>query len=182
MIGPVTRYDQSSRCSGPGAPTFRWYGNPQCAVGNDVETAVAALVAAISPPGRVWNPYALGMARAEFRKRIQKAQLGQLAPVDEVKAVDVRNPPPLYEIRWQGVHVTDRLDNGKQRFGEVLVRMYHSEPASRPSHFIGHHAHEKDVTASDVNAAQQLEIKTAIGWHGHGHAKNWGIASPDDGI
>lgn len=82
----------------------------------------------------------------------------------------------MYEIRWQGVNVTDRLADGSQRFSTVVVRMYHSEPPEVPTHFVGHHAHEKDVTVDDVNAAQNEEIATAVGWWSHGKESRWGIA------
>ncbi|GAA0422530.1 hypothetical protein GCM10009543_16910 [Leifsonia naganoensis] len=116
------------------------------------------------------------ITKSEFKRRLQKAQAGRLMPVEEVKAVDVRNPPPLYEIRWSGVTVTDREENGSQRHCEVEVRMYHSEPADAPSHFIGHHAHEKRIDVEDVNAEQQREINTAIGFHNAGASSRWGIA------
>ncbi|WP_286329519.1 hypothetical protein [Agromyces marinus] len=174
-IAIVPNFDAPSRCSGPVTPTFRWYGYPQCEVGHDVNVAVAVLVDAISPAGRLWNPWSIQMAKSEFKQRILRAQRGELRPVDEVKPVDVANPPPLYEIRWQGIPVTDQLPDGSRRHGEVLVRMYHSEPAEAPSHFIGHHAHEKDVAVEDVNAAQQQEIRTAIGWHNQGQPSRWGL-------
>lgn len=173
----MPRYDAKSRCSGPDAPVFRWYGSPGCQVGDDVETAVDVLFDAISPPGRLWNPYAKSIVRAEFRKRIEKAERGELQPVDEVKPVDVSHPPPLYEIRWQDIAVTTRESDGTQSFGEALVRMYHSEPTSRTGHFVGHHAHEKDVTVADVNAAQQLEIAKAIVHYKAGESSKWGIAA-----
>lgn len=179
MIGFVTRYDAPSRCSARQPVTFRWYGFPSCGEGDDVSTAVEVLFSSIAGSGRVWNPYAAQMARSEFKRRIEKAQRGELRPVDEVKPVDVVNPPPLYEIRWQGIHVTGRRADGSQYFQDAKVRLYHSEPASTPTHFVGHHAHEKDLAAADVNAAQQQEIRTAIGWHNHGAPSNWGIAAAE---
>lgn len=175
-ICPVPRFDAPSRCSGPSSPTFRWYGYPQCPVGDDLDTAVDVLMAAVSPPGRVWNPWSGTIVRREFRRRIERAAEGDLKPIDEVKPVDITNPPPFYEIRWQGIAVTEMQDDGSQTFGQVIVRMYHSEPPAVPEHFIGHHAHEKNVTVDDVNAAQNDEISTAIGWYEHGIDSNWGIA------
>lgn len=137
---------------------------------------MSVLFAAVAAPGRVWNPFAAQMVKSEFKSRILKAQQGRLRPVDEVKPVDVINPPPLYEIRWQGISVTTRNSDGTQVFGEALVRMYHSEPLTAPGHFIGHHAHEKKIDVPDVNTEQQQEIKTAIGWHNQGISTNWGIA------
>lgn len=97
--------------------------------------------------------------------------------MDEVKPVDEKNPPPLYEIRWQGISVTNRLADNTTVYSTVVVRMYHSEPASAPEHFIGHHAHEKDVSTADVNAAQQIEINVAKSMYKLGEVVNWGIAS-----
>lgn len=168
-------FNAPSRCGGRRLLQFRWYGVPECKVGDDLETAVEALVACVSRPGRVWSPYALTMTRSEFRKRIQKAVEGKLAPVDEVKPVDVRNPPPLYEIRWQGVHVTEMNAGGAQSFATVAVRMYHSEPPSVPDHFVGHHVHEKRVDVADVNASQQVEIRKAVSIHDKGKRTMWGI-------
>ncbi|MGF3055597.1 hypothetical protein [Microbacterium sp. YY-01] len=173
----MPRYDQASRCSGAAEVVFRWYGNPQCESSADnVEAAVSALMGAISGNGRIWNPWNETMARREFRSRIVKASQGALVPVDHVKPVDIRNPPPMYEIRWQDVAVAELEPGGSQRFRQVLVRMYHSEPYEVPSHFIGHHAHEKDVTVVDINAQQNEEIATAVGWYEHGRASRWGIA------
>lgn len=156
-------------------PVFRWYGFPQCAEGQDLQTAVDVLLASISGEGRVWNPWSRSMAGAEFRQRLQKAASGKLTPVDEVKPVDVRNPPPLYEIRWQGISVTNRAADGALSYSKVIVRLYHSEPPEAPDHFIGHHAHEKDVSADDVNEVQDSEIKVALGWHAHGLDRRWDI-------
>lgn len=178
MIYPMTRYDAASRCTGPDQPTFRWYGYPPCAPGSDVEAAVSVLMASVSPSGRVWNPWSERMVRSEFRSVLQRAELGELEPVDEVKPVDANNPPPLYELRWQGIATTDLDATGKQSHGEVVVRLYHSEPSEAPDYFIGHHAHEKDVDAADVWTAQNAEIATAVGWYNHGRNSNWGIATP----
>ncbi len=173
----MTNYDLPSRCSGPGAPTFRWYGYPSCDDGEDVRVAVDRLMASISGGKRVWNPYAAGMARSEFKKRIEKAQRGELQPVDEVKPVDVKNPPPLYEIRWTGISVTEREGDGTQSHSTAQVRMYHSEPSAVPDHFVGHHVHEKRLDVKDVNGEQQKEIRAAINWYAHGEPSNWGIAT-----
>ncbi len=122
------------------------------------------------------------MVRQEFRRRLVRASEGNLEPIDEVKPVDVDNPPPLFEIRWQGVAVTDAMEDGTLKFGEVVVRLYHSEPDRFPGYFIGHHAHEKDLGVEDINAAQDAEIATAVGWYYHGDPTDWGIApdAPDN--
>ncbi|TFD41767.1 hypothetical protein E3T37_03690 [Cryobacterium sp. TMT2-10] len=116
------------------------------------------------------------MAKVEFERRIEKAKRGQLRPVAEVKAVDVENPPPLYEIRWQTINVTSVVD-GVSIFGKALVRLYHSEPDTVPGHFIGHHIHEKDLVG-DVNDAQDQEINIAKKFYDSGQPAFWGIADP----
>lgn len=132
---------------------------------------------ALKPEGRVWNPFAERMVRAEFRDRVHAASRGELVPVDEVKPVDVRYPPPLYEIRWQDIPVTTRV-GGDLVHSTALVRMYHSEPAEAPNHFIGHHIHEKLIDVSDINREQNAEIRVAKSFHDLGKSTNWGIA-PD---
>lgn len=122
------------------------------------------------------------MAKAEFKQRLKKAMGGRLNPVDEVTPVDVQNPPPLYEIRWQNIPVTERDNEGVISHKQVLVRMYHSEPAVAPEYFIGHHAHEKLVDVEDVNGAQQVEIGVAVRWYAHGEDSTWGIAEQPTSI
>lgn len=173
----MPRYDAPSRCSVPNGANFRWYGFPQCAVGDDLDTALEVLLTAISRPGRVWSPSARAMVKAEFKQRLKKAMTGRLNPVDEVTPVDVQNPPPLYEIRWQHIPVTERDSEGVISHAQVLVRMYHSEPAITPDYFVGHHAHEKLLDVDDINASQQVEIGVAIKWYIHGKDSRWGIAA-----
>lgn len=157
---------------------FHWFDDGACSTrsDDDVATAVNVLLDAVSGPGRVWNPYARQMVRSEFKQRILKAQRGQLEPVDEVKPVDIRNPPPLYEIRWQNIPVTHRAESGAVNHEEVVVRMYHSEPVAMPDVFIGHHAHEKITDVADVNGAQQEHIALAVQRHLDGESSDWGIA------
>jgi hypothetical protein len=157
--------------------TFRWYGVPQVPVGDDLDGATERFRQAVTNPTRRWSPYSWPMVRAEFRDRLVQAALGILQPVEQVKPVDVRNPPPLYEIRWQGIAVADvdDADSSKLRYSTVLVRLYHSEPSSVPGHFVGHHVHEKDVSG-DVNADQDAEIQTAKGFYDQGFNTSWGIS------
>ena len=171
----MTRYDAPSRCSSGTPVTFRWYGYPTAELGEDLDTATGAFLAAITPAGRVWNPWAQRMVRAEFRDRVLAASRGELVPIDEVKAVDQENPPPLYEIRWQGIAVTDYTD-GQAVHRTALVRMYHSEPPQAAGHFVGHHIHEKLVDVDDIYAAQDDEIRVAKGFYDIGEPTNWGIA------
>lgn len=173
----MPRYDAPSRCGVLGGASFRWYGYPQCAIGDDLDTALEVLLSAVSKPGRVWSPSAKAMVKAEFKQRLKKAIAGRLKPVDEVTPVDVQNPPPLYEIRWQHIPVTERDEQGVITHAQVLVRMYHSEPIAAPDHFVGHHAHEKLLDVDDINATQQAEIGIAIKWYNQGEGDRWGIAA-----
>ena len=154
---------------------FRWYGYPTAGVGDDIDVATDAFMTAITPVGRVWNPWSGAMVREEFRDRIVAAERGELEPIDEVKSVDEENPPPLYEIRWQGISVTD-IQNGVQRHGTILVRLYHSEPEVLPRHFIGHQIHEKNVETDDVYGAQDAEIAIAKRYYDAGERIAWGVA------
>lgn len=113
--------------------------------------------------------------KSEFRKRIEKAAAGRLNPVDEVKAVDEQHTQPLYEIRWQDIPVTEREHSeAPLRHLQILVRLYHSEPASEPDYFIGHHIHEK-VVGPDVNVRheQDTEIAVARGIYDMGEGIRW---------
>ncbi|RFA15335.1 hypothetical protein B7R21_04790 [Subtercola boreus] len=168
-------FDSPSRCSLGQHVRFRWYGYPPAEVGDDIETAVDVLFESIDGGSRVWNLYNERMVRSEFRARILSAQRGELSPIDEIKSVDVRNPPPLYEIRWQGITVTSLLEAGKKRFDQVLVRQYHSEPVAAPGYFIGHHAHEKVVSGGTVSERQDAEIAVAKRFYDAGSASGWGI-------
>ena len=156
---------------------FRWYGYPSANAGEDLDVATDVFMAAISPPGRLWNPWAERMARAEFRDRLKAASRGELVPIDEVKPVDDDNPPPMYEIRWQGISVTNKVGDDVSH-QTVLVRLYHSEPDIRPGHFVGHHIHEKDVASPGVYGRQDAEIAVAKRFYDAGEASAWGIAGP----
>ncbi|WP_150117073.1 hypothetical protein [Arthrobacter sp. ERGS1:01] len=142
-----------------------------------VEVAVDICMAAVSKGNRLWNPFAKAMVQAEFRRRIILATQGLLKPVEEVK--DVGDSPlsePLYEIRWQDIAVTDAAtDTELQTYHEVLVRLYHSEPAAEPGYFIGHHAHEKIIDGRETWELQSEEIHVAAGYYRMGENSNWGI-------
>lgn len=172
----MTPYDAPSRCSSRTPVTFRWFGYPKADIGEDLDIATDAFLAAITPEGRVWNPWAQRMVRAEFRDRVKAAARGELEPIDHVKAVDQENPPPLYEIRWQGIAVTDHRD-GHTTHGTALARMYHSEPPHLDDHFIGHHVHEKLLDVDDINATQDEEIRIAKRFYDAGEPTGWGIAA-----
>jgi len=172
----VTKFDESSRCSGGRRVYFRWYGFPTCAVGGDLEAATEAFFIALAAPDRVWSPHSKAMAKMEFQRRLQKAELGKLRPVTDVKPIDVDNPPPLYEIRWQTIAVTTRTD-GVLNHRSTIVRLYHSEPASHPAHFIGHHVHEKVLATDHIYRAQDEEIQISKRFFDAGVPSSWGIAT-----
>ncbi|PPG85007.1 hypothetical protein [Rathayibacter rathayi] len=177
----MTRFDAPSRCSSGSAVTFHWFGTSNPASdATALDAATKRFVDAISGPGRLWNPYSLALAKVEFGDRVQQAAAGKLVPVDEVKPVDVKNSPPLYELRWQGIDVVERDDDSPagKRFLTVLVRMYHSEPSTRPGFFIGHHIHEKVVTGADPNADQNVEIAEARRIYFDGVSSAWGLPAP----
>lgn len=186
VVGPVrlvggcryhqrVTFDRPSRCSAKQLLAFRWYGFPTADANDDFDVATGAFVQALSNvTGRVWNPYNLAMVKSEFRKRLAAAREGRLVPVDQVKPVDIVNPPPLYEIRWQGVTVTNRDPTGNIRHDEVLVRLYHSEPEVLPLHFVGHHIHEKSIDG-DAYSDQNAEIEIAKRFYDAGEPHNWGV-------
>lgn len=163
-----------SRCSQQCSVQFHWFDGTR-STEEALDRAVAALLSSIQKPSRLWSPYGLIMAKSEFRKRLQKAASGLLKPVDEVKGVDEEHVQPLYEIRWQGIDVLDRDDETSQQVHhKVLVRLYHSEPLAVPHLFIGHHAHEKILDASEgVYVAQDSEIAVARSLHDLGVGVRW---------
>ncbi|MFD1210973.1 hypothetical protein ACFQ36_02820 [Arthrobacter sp. GCM10027362] len=167
-----------SRCSSGSPVAFKWFDGIRRSEPDHVQLAVEACLRAVDSDTRVWNPFAKAMVKSEFKKRIERAALGQLVPVEEVKPVGQQpSPPPLYEIRWQDIAVTDRAPGAAPQdavFSKVIVRMYHSEPATLPDHFIGHHVHEKIISpAGDTHLLQDTEINVAAGYFNLGEASNW---------
>lgn len=164
-----------SRCSQRSSIVFHWFDGLDHSGQDPLEVAADEFMSALKGPGRLWNPYAEAMTRSEFKKRVNKASRGELKPVEEVKGVDEERPAPLYEIRWQGITVHERGESDSpDRYMDVAVRMYHSEPTVVPDYFIGHHIHEKEVS-DDVNivAAQDAEISKARNLFYLGEAKQW---------
>lgn len=170
------KYDQPSRCSS-GAPIhFRWYGFPTCADGTDLDTATDKFLGLLTARPRIPDRYVVGIARSEFRLRMTLAMQGKLEPVEEVKSVDSSNPPPLYEIRWQGITFQETLQNGQIVDKKAAFRLYHSEPVSIPNIFVGHHIHEKLIgTEQETRDWQNAEIATAKGFYDAGFKTSWGI-------
>ncbi|WP_230670821.1 hypothetical protein [Rathayibacter sp. Leaf248] len=167
-------FNAPSRCSSGTPHTFHWFDSSGPCVGDALDAATEIFLRAIDGPSRRWNPYNAAMARSEFRKRVELAAKGGLKPRQQVKPVDVRNPPPLYELRWQGISVTEVDAQSKQRHRKILVRMYHSEPAGAPAHFIGHHIEEKAITER-TRELQDAAIARAKHSYHQGEASRWGI-------
>ena len=166
----------SSRCCNGKPLLFRWYGYPKAPLGFDLETAITKFITVLNAPNRDMNAYVVAMAKAECRHKLKLASLGQLTPSRHIKPIESANPPPLYEIRWQGITVRESNELGLFLDRRLLIRMYHSEPSEAPNHFIGHHIHEKLISGdASTWLTQNEEIATAIGFYRAGLPTNWGI-------
>jgi len=166
----------SSRCSQGEPLTFRWFGFPTAEPGQDLQVLLSKVEEVIHKPNRIINDYVLGMAKAEIRTRIRLAEKGALHTPSQVDSVDRRGGAPLYEIRWQNITVLVKRGRGKPRESEIKLRLYHSEPREAPSHFVGHHIHEKDLTVkSQINHLQNAEIRVARNYYFQGLPTFWGI-------
>lgn len=166
-----------SRCTERCAIEYVWYGGSGGR--EDIEGAVEALMGAIRAPQRRWNMYNESATRSEFRNRLQKAERGELAPVDHVKDLGRGTRAHLYEIRWQDITVHEQDDAGNTTFAELIVRLYHSEPPALPSLVIGLHAHEKVIVPDDETATRTLqnaEIDAAVQKFFNGLTENWGLS------
>lgn len=171
------KFDGPSRCTSGLAVKFRWYGSPSAIQGADLETALEKFKIVIEKPTRITNDYVWAAARAEIKKKIELASQGRLTPPRQIDVVDRRNPPPMYEIRWQNITIRELQPDGKIAYLSLIVRMYHSEPLEAPEYFIGHHIHEKDVSDEDViNTLQNAEIAVARRYFEHGLPTLWGIS------
>lgn len=124
-----------------------------------------ALMAVLkAPAGRRWNPYNEPMVRSEFRHRLAAAARGRLVPVDHVKSIEHPLAADLFEIRWQGITVSEVVD-GQVRHRDVQVRLLHAEPLRLGVIALALHAHEKTIVDGDRRAtreAQDAEIVAAV--------------------
>jgi hypothetical protein len=172
------KFDGPSRCSGGQNLKFRWYGFPQAEEGRDFDVVLEKFQAVIEAPNRITHDYVWIMAKAEIKQVLKQAAAGKLQPPDQLKPVDVSNPPPLYEIRWQSITVRTRMEDGRVEDERLLIRMYHSEPHEAPTHFIGHHIHEKavDGDSKEIRQWQDTEIKVAVRYFEQGKPVLWGIS------
>lgn len=176
----MRNFNQPSRCSSHEACAFRWFGYPAANLKADVQVALERFISIVQGDSEKLNPYILADAKAQFLTRMDLASTGELKPVSMIKPVDTRNPPPLFEIRWQGIQAGRPPENGNAKHAEIPIRMYHSEPESQPGYFIGHHIHEKIVSGlRSPNELQNEEIETAKGHYRRGLNTNWGIRSQD---
>lgn len=157
---------------------FYWVDTPSDDATDHIEAAVSALFAAIQGAGtRLWSPYAVPLIKANFRKRLEKAVLGELNPPKELKPL--RNGRhPLFEIRWGDIAVHEAAAGGSpERFHEVEARLIHAEPDELGVCAVGLHAHEKltDGTREEIQDAQNREIDHAEALFLQGQPRNWGV-------
>lgn len=167
----------SNVCSGLPAD-FYWVDNPAEDESAHISQAVEVLFSAINAPGvRLWSPYNAPLVKAQFRNRIEKAARGELEPPDELKPVS-DGRLPLYEIRWSGITVHERTEDGDpDSYYDVQVRLLHGEPDELGLCFIGLHAHEKQCrgSADEVKRAQNAEIETAASIYLMATPRRWGV-------
>jgi hypothetical protein len=131
----------------------------------DIAAAVEALMSAIRGNNRRWNMYTEAAARSEFRKRLERAERGDLKPVDHVKKLGRGSRADLFEIRWQDITVHEVATDGKVSYPKIKARLQHAEPAGEPTLLIGVHAHEKVVVKGDnamTKSLQNQEIATGV--------------------
>lgn len=179
MVG-VKENMVESRCSKNVPVKFHWFDGNERENIDPIEVAVDRCFAAVDGEHRMWNPHTKAMTRSEFRNTIKYAAHGRLKPVDQVTEVGHDPVVPMYEIRWQHtIQVTDRTAEGDFIYGKALVRLYHSEPPTYPDHFIGHHAHEKIISADDATTRrlQTTEIEVAKSIYRYGEKVDWYLAS-----
>lgn len=171
-----------SRCSERRALIYWWVSKDPSE--SDLDAAVNELMACLEKPGRLWNMYNRGVAKAEFRARLEAAQRGDLIPVEHVKYLDRGSAAWIYEIRWQNITVQVLEPGGKRRFVKLKVRALHAETPRLPNHLLGLHAHEKIVIVVDgdkeaskraTNDAQNAEIDVAVRAYWDGDGSNWGL-------
>jgi hypothetical protein len=170
-----------SRCSSGASVVFSWA--PPRTSSDDIESAVDALLTAITTPGRRWNMWTRNAARSEFRKRLQAAQRGELVPVDHVKRLGRGSSVDMYEIRWQDITVHAVDQSGELYYPTILARLLHAEPPEFPDHFAGLYAHEKQIgaTGAETEDLQNAAIDEAIKVFWRFEPTTWGITAEPAG-
>ena len=153
--------DRTSYCSSCGHVTFYWERYEDA--GTAVDRAVDALAAAATwGPGRLKDPWQLGVMRGEFRAVLEAAEEGGLAPVDEVKRIRRPTRATMFEFRWPRIRVAE-LRDGTKRFVDIEMRLLEVETRSRPCEALGLRAFEKQTWggAEAVRDRQNQEIDAA---------------------
>lgn len=172
----MNSHDTQSRCSLGQPLKFRWYGEKPAAIGRDLEEMLRSFESELTRSNRIINDFVLAAARAEIKRVVEKAILGKLRPVKQIKVVDGKRIPTLFEIRWQNIPMREIQSNGELKTVNLLFRMYHSEPEEAPGYFVGHHIHEKDVSVQcDIKSRQNQEIALARHYFESGKESRWGI-------
>lgn len=173
--------NRQSRCTRNVPLQFHWFDGVPLQSIAPIDQAVNRCLQAVARDNRVWNIYSISMAKAEFKKRITVAAEGRLASLTQVATVGHDPEVPMYEIRWQGINVTERSpETGQLTYSTVLVRMYHSEPSILPNYFIGHVAHEKVIdTPTEISRLQSAEIEVAQNLYRIGRPVRWYVQQVD---
>jgi hypothetical protein len=130
--------------------------------GDDIAATIRAAIQPLSPLDR-------DMKIARFFTVMRQAAIGGLrADVGGDRGDDIgpirREPPHLYELRWQ--------------FGRHLYRLYFAEPPRFPDHLVALEFHCKDIdglTDQEIEDAQDEAISRAQLRYLAGESQNWGI-------
>lgn len=117
------------------------------------------LFEALDGRGRLWNPFSEAHLRGQIRARLNEAAAGLLEPPDRVKGLRPPNES-LYEIRWQGLNVVNRVGD-EVEYGKTNLRLLFAEPKGLPHSAVGLVAFEKPLSR-DGKAIQDEAIATAV--------------------
>lgn len=118
------------------------------------------------------------MCFAEIEERLERAERGQLRPIEQVKVIrGVPAAVAMFEIRWSSIvaNVAHPL-SGIYREKAVHVRLYFVE--GRKQWIVGLHVREKVIADTDeqTRALQDSEILRAYRFYEQGVADGWGVA------
>jgi len=157
---------------------FYWYGGGDGTQKQHIALAVEALMAAVDKrPLKEWNRFHARYTRAEFEKRLEKAARGDLQPPGEIKSL--RAGDILFEIRWTGIPVHERLPTGLERDTTAEVRLIHAQPYDELGLCVlGLHAHKKEIIDGDAQATKRLQddqINHAEQRFYRGRSTCWGV-------
>jgi hypothetical protein len=158
-----------------GAPVmFRWFGDVPVSRDNHLSAATESFLHVIEAPGRFYDDFAVSTLVAEFQFRILQAMRGQLSGTRKIKTIALFPAPPLFEIRWNNMTVTERNSDGSVAPTRLAVRLYHSEPKELQGCFIGHLVHEKkpDLLPSEKQAQNEM-ITSAANFYLTGRPTLW---------